>query len=388
MPMLIGPRRALLGGGAAFNPLSLFADGTEGFLFDDLDISKEWGPEGLKLFHENFNDPIGASTETVRLALDRTKGVTLGAELVSNGTFGDDTGWTLETGWSVTGGVLQKVSGSGNNQDAFISASLTEGLWYRFAFDYVDNTSSAFAQILDDGVPEINIGIPSGSGSKVLFLQATAGANQVGFRAGDVDACTIDNLSVRQVLGNHANQPTSGSRPSLIIPGGGAANYLSFDGTADHLVTGLLPNAAGMTIAVCFRPTASNDIALGARDNTSTHCLVMCDASSQLAGGWGTDAQTTINISGSIVDTDVVGLLRANSSVAQLWKNGVKGYDAAANGSPGTVRPLAIGAFNNSGTIGNHLAGRIYRAFAIQKYVPDNQVVPLMRWLGAGVVSF
>ena len=61
--------------------------------------------------------------------------------LVTNGTFGAATDWTLDTGWSIAGGVLSKASGSGNSRTATQAVNFVAGRRYIAEFEYTDQGS-------------------------------------------------------------------------------------------------------------------------------------------------------------------------------------------------------------------------------------------------------
>ena len=71
-------------------PFSLFSNNEQGAWYDPSDYST--------LFQNaNGTTPVTAVEQPVRLMLDRSRGLVLGSELVTNGTFDTDT-----TGWSNT----------------------------------------------------------------------------------------------------------------------------------------------------------------------------------------------------------------------------------------------------------------------------------------------
>ena len=76
------------GGGSPFSPLSLFSGGAPGAWYDPSDYST--------LFQDSAGTtPVTAVEQPVGLMLDKSQGLVLGPELVTNGDFSNGT-----TGWS------------------------------------------------------------------------------------------------------------------------------------------------------------------------------------------------------------------------------------------------------------------------------------------------
>jgi hypothetical protein len=218
-------------------------------------------------------------------------------------------------------------------------------------------------------------------GSQLLYTD-TGGTTAV-TTSGDLVALFKD----RSGNGRDASQGTAGFRPQWTSA---AVPYLLYAGTDDRLAGTLAPAPAGMTLAACWRPTAAVIMnVMGVGEAGNTRCALGMTGGGLAAAAWGAHTVNTINIAGSIVNSDVVLLFRVNGSTEELWKNGTLGYSGTPSGTSGSTQPLFLGALNNNGSgIFNPMTGRIYRAVAIQQFLSDAHVLPLMQWLGAGVVSF
>lgn len=183
-----------------------------------------------------------------------------------------------------------------------------------------------------------------------------------------------------------ATQGTAGARP---VWTDAATDYALFDGIDDFLLSTLTPAAVSNTLAACFRVTSIDKSIIGSRGGVpDTRCFLTTDGTGKLGGGWATQNQTTIFGGSDIRGTDVVGLMRVNGSVVELWQNGTRIYQAAPGTMADVGAALAVGANNVNGVAAAFADARIYRAFASQTFVSDANLVPLMRALGAGVVAF
>lgn len=193
--------------------------------------------------------PVTTVGQTVALMLDKSKGLVLGPELVTNGDFSaGSTGWTLQTGWTISGGnasVNSAVAGSTYLRTSGYSA--VSGLWYSVTFTVTAYTSGNIYAAA--GTTISGTSFAAGVGTFRLLVQAS-GAGGVGvYASGTNTIATIDNISVKELAGNHAVQATSGQRPTYgMIPYGGVRNFAN--GSADgvnNAVWLLAPVANGIT---------------------------------------------------------------------------------------------------------------------------------------------
>lgn len=160
--------------------------------------------------------PVTAVEQPVGLILDKSRGLVLGPELVTNGTFDNATGWTLTAGTTISGGKLNFSATAANNPNAFIalSSSATGDV-----YSVTVTISDYVAGVVRFRVYPANSDslVFSGNGTYTFYVTAPSGSNG-NFGVLTVGASTtlsIDNLSVKRVLGNHAFQSTAASRPVL-----------------------------------------------------------------------------------------------------------------------------------------------------------------------------
>lgn len=186
-----------------------------------------------------------------------------------------------------------------------------------------------------------------------------------------------------------ASQATSGQQPVW-----NSSGYAKSDGIDDYLSLNFSPSPTEMTLALCLNAHSPAVHFLGVGGGTPNRCFIGFTSgtpnSVSLAAGWGTQNQSVINdaAAGSIVDTNVVALLRGNSSVVELWRDGTKRYGAAPSGAPSAAFPIFLFASNTSGTPSSFCDMRLYRVLVINRFIPDKYVVPTMRLLGQNIVNF
>lgn len=208
----------------------IFAATTVGVWYDPSDFSSM------------YQDSVGVTQVTavgqpVGLMLDKSKGLVRSAELVGNGDFSDGTtGWTPGTGWSVTGGRAE-VSNAGAASHLVSTVAngtvITVGKFYEITYD-VQVTAGAIQMDCGGGTaPAANS--PIGPVTRRAIVRATAG---FGFRVyGNATAVGwVDNISVKEIPGNHILQATTTARPVLTADSNGL-RYLNFDGVDDYMST-------------------------------------------------------------------------------------------------------------------------------------------------------
>ena len=190
-----------------FDPLSLFANGEQGVWYDPSDFTT--------MFQDSAGTtPVTAVEQPVGLLLDKSKGLALGSELVTNGDFSaGSTGWTLQGTATISGGV--GIINSSSSSDRIIAASnvLPAGKFVQFSFDV---TVISGALTFQDTLGGNNLVFSTSGRKTAVLFSATATAIQF-FRNGTAGSFngTIDNVSIKELAGNHATQSTTTKRPVL-----------------------------------------------------------------------------------------------------------------------------------------------------------------------------
>jgi hypothetical protein len=203
---------------APFEPYSLFENGEQGAWYDPSDFST--------LFDDSagttpVSAPGNGADVWVGLMLDKSKGLVLGSELVTNGDFSSGT-----TGWTFYQSTLSAVSGKlrvtalGGAPGAYQSISIVSGRTYEITFDIDVGTVGTGAYF----VGNTGLGGPytiSASGKQTFrFLSTTTNAAFL-FYIHRVSGATpgqyfdLDNVSVKELAGNHAFQTNDPKRPKL-----------------------------------------------------------------------------------------------------------------------------------------------------------------------------
>ena len=199
---------------SAFNVMSLFGAGEQGAWYDPSDLTT--------LFQDSAGTiPVTAVEQPVGLMLDKSRGLALGAELVTNGDFSNGT-----TGWAgSSGGVLTNTSGQ-----LILTCATTYGIGstaiatvigasYKVLFSVAKDTSNnAYFQITPTlgGAPIYEYLTSSGtlSNLQAIFV-ATTTTSYIKIVNSTAGSIVADNISVKQIAGNHAFQATAGNRPVL-----------------------------------------------------------------------------------------------------------------------------------------------------------------------------
>ena len=198
--------------------------------------------------HSLYQDSSGVTPavspgDPVALVIDSSRGGldALGSELVTNGGFDSDT-----TGWTLTNGTATVSSGQVTltNGSAGVFATLHQeittvaGKWYKVACDFIGGNRGVVqvgttARGFDLGASQAF----TSAGQIILFFRASGTRSFVTIVSSNVVGQTgiFDNISVREIPGNHAYVTASGSRPVLArTPDGGRRNLLTYSEQFDN----------------------------------------------------------------------------------------------------------------------------------------------------------
>jgi hypothetical protein len=206
-----------------------------------------------------FQDNVGTTPTTavgqiVGLTLDKRLGLARGLELVSNGRFESDAaGWTAgnSASLSATGGCLRIAYGGTTNPFGYAQLPTIIGAWYQFSAT-VAGTNSAAQTAIRVGTSVgggQNFASPA-TGAREVFsiFQATATTSYVSLlylTSAPGDYSEFDNISIRELPGNHARQATLTARPIFQT----SPDRFVFDGFDDTHVT-TFPAALGNNCTV------------------------------------------------------------------------------------------------------------------------------------------
>lgn len=208
-----------------FYPANLFVKGEAGVWYDPSDLTT--------LFQDNAGTtPVTAPAQTVGLMLDKSQGLVLGPELVTNGNFsGGATGWSGSGagGWLISGGVATHTAGTYGTLQTTATNGTTSGKSYLLTFDFAGTGA------LNVYSRNALIASVSGTGSKrYIFTAAATSGVTLNFEDQTFNG-TIDNISIKLLAGNHATQPTLAQRPTYgINPITGTRNLLTYTEQFDN----------------------------------------------------------------------------------------------------------------------------------------------------------
>ena len=218
----------VFGGASAFTPLDLFSTGAQGIWLDPSDLTTMFSDRA-------GTTPVTTPGTVVGLRLDKSKGLALGAELVTNGDFSSGTtGWSAagNAGISAVGGRLriERTDTTNFPRALFNITGLTAGKSYLVTGQTFSNGISCKID-----VPGANAVPFSAADRNLSFYFHNGGTTitvEVVFNggAGAIGAfIEADNISVRELPGNHAVAPTDAARPIYgVEPKGGRRNLLTW----------------------------------------------------------------------------------------------------------------------------------------------------------------
>ena len=202
-----GEKTFFLLAGATCNGLHFVGNSATGAMsIDNISVKELTTISSATMFQDAAGTtPVTAVEQPVGLLLDKSKGLVLGSELVTNGTVATDSGWTKGTGWTISGGAALHTGGFGILVQDF---SVTSGQLYKISYDLIVTSGSVNVRLGGSYTPPSRAS--SGSYTQYQFADAGTGIAVYGTFEG-----SIDNITVKALLGNHASQATDASRPVL-----------------------------------------------------------------------------------------------------------------------------------------------------------------------------
>ena len=231
--------------GIPFSPSSLFAAGEQGAWYDPSDYST--------LFTDSAGTtPVTGVEQFVGLMLDKSKGLVLGPELVTNG----GPGFTATTGWGVSNATVTASGGklvcekTGASSAVYWTLATAIGTWYQVNISW-ENVNATNPSILVNSTGGLSITTSNTTATVYFLAVATSTFVQMQLGSGAVGTQTrIISLSTKTIPGNHAFQTSSAKRPKL------AARYNLLTYSEEFDVGG-----AGAWSSVGLTRTANTDVA-------------------------------------------------------------------------------------------------------------------------------
>lgn len=280
------PAKAIYKGSTAiyYNMSSLFPSGVSGFYYDFSDQTS--------LFTDNSGStPLTLPDTTVGMILDNSHLRILGPELVTNGDFATDTGWSKES-WTISNGKATKTSGiAGSIYQS--SPAMIQGNTYVITCtvsEYTSGTLTPFCRGTNGG-----ISITANGTYTIRVIAGTDSVYAINFYANSTFAGSIHSISVKSISGSHFRQSNSALRPKWgrapktrrnLLSLGGTTLLTNSDGTStiDNAPTGFTPPIDASfqrvtKLAVSTQFYAYRTSQLGATTGqTVMSCYVMPDA--------------------------------------------------------------------------------------------------------------
>ncbi|MCO8081990.1 LamG domain-containing protein [Acinetobacter lwoffii] len=373
--------------------LKLFANGEQGFYYDPNDLTTMFQDAAGVIPVTDVGQPVG-------LMLDKSKGLELGAELITNGTF--DTGIEGWDSYSATleysGSQLKATATASTSGSVSQAISTVSGKFYVISCEITPDLSNTVKglgrlNIMSGGVNSYTEGgLTDGVRNKVqIIVKANSalmtiniGIAKVGFWGGVGATLYIDNVSVKELTGNHAYQTTSASRPILRKNDVTGANYLEFDGSDDFLQTNSVDFTAvdEMTVIAAIRGIggALNSIVIesspsGFATNGSFGVRYPGIIGNTLTFTSRGTAYAQVNAGSNLIPPQslvLTGSAKISTSVMSIRANGVAYSETLSQGSGNYGNyPLYIG--RRAGT-SLPLNGHLYGIIGIGKLIPESDV--------------
>jgi hypothetical protein len=178
------------------------------------------------MFQDDTSALPAAIGEPVGTMLDKSQGLKLGSELITNGDFAADSNWTKGTGWSIANGV--GVADNVTNQNLRQNGvALTANKVYSVTFTILSISAGSVLGRFG-GTPAVDSASFTEAGTYTFFLRANSTNTSFMLRGSSGFTGTVDNVTVKEVLGSHATA-TDTNRPTLARhPEGGVRNLLSY----------------------------------------------------------------------------------------------------------------------------------------------------------------
>lgn len=208
---------ATWGASTGFNPASLFASGEQGAWYDPSDFSTMFTTS-------NGATAVTAVEQAVGLILDKSKGLVLGPELITNGgpNFVNTTGWSVQVNvtLSVENGFLKSVVGGASNTATFQDITTVVGKTYKVTYVISGSTGTVSVYAFQGGGFSTQLARVDSVGdgtfkTLTFYFTATSTGSRIVHAANTAATLLVSSVTVKLIDGNHAFQSTAASRPTL-----------------------------------------------------------------------------------------------------------------------------------------------------------------------------
>ena len=362
-----------------YNAEGLYIPHFKGHVPMESNISRLYQDDKALADADADSDPLG-------LVLDESQGAALGAELNDEGDFLTPGNWsTTKCDITVDGDELVLTATDTGVCFADLIISHDGGRWSKLECEISSpNGRNAYVAI-GNGTEYTSPAVTSSSFTARQIIADRGAVSNITLRV-RCDCSVIGqtarfrSVSIKHVFGNHAYQSTDASRLTLVNDAGPESDRWAAqgDGTADHLVTGLVPGAA-TTMIVAVEAKAASDYLFGANEASSNYCTVGVNGS-----GFPIFDAGSGNLAGNTSIVDVPGVLAARFdgvTASIFWRafggSISKVAEEAQSGTPTTTIPIMIGARNNNGSASTFADADFLAAFIIQAALTDAEIAAL-----------
>jgi hypothetical protein len=248
-----------------FSPASFFANGEQGWWYDPSNFAT--------LFQDSAGTtPVTAVEQPVGLQLDLSQGApATGPELVVNGSFDSSADWILGANVSITGSALV-FSSTGSTLGAQQTVSTyNSNSYYKITVVITSLSAGQFRVKVNSGTLVL---IPASVGTHTVYVYSgTSVASGFELLAAGTTTGAVDNISVKELPGNHRFQSTSANRPVV------SARVNLLTKTEDFANAAWQVASSGGGVNGIKTPNFGV-----APDGTTTACRVQLDVSAGSAG--------------------------------------------------------------------------------------------------------
>lgn len=385
-PLALPLRRALteVRGGGAFNPASLFAGGAQGVLYDFTDAAT--------LFQDSAGTTAIAAGQGIGLVLDKSQGGARGSELVSNGTFDANIdGWEIDAAgaaisWSA--GRIVVTSDANGFKAGRQAVPTVIGKTYIATARKTGGTATAGKLYVYSGSAELGRHAYTSSAERALQVVFTATTTSTFVKLfTDTASATSewDDISVRELPGNHATQTATASKPLW------QTTYSGYDGFDDFLVTPSIDFTGTNAVTVVAGIRKESDAALGMLIETSTDGAANNGAffvrAPQSNGAtnisFGARGTTLGHAFNSVATAPISAVVSGEASITapytRIRTNGVLNQELTTSLGTGPLGnfPLYIG---RRGGTAFPFSGRIHRLLIIGRALTAAELAQAERW--------
>jgi len=369
-----------------FTPLSLFANGEQGAWYDPSDIST--------LFQDAAGTtPVTASGQPVGLILDKSQKLSYGPDLVTNGEFTTNT-----NNWSAFNAVLSVENGTikvddsvsaGDNSSAQQQLTgLVVGKSYMISGQIISSSGSGNIVLWQEGD---NTTITSGASFQLVasvaqfngsgIFTASGTAATIGLVSNGNSITYFDNLSVRELNGNHATQSVAANRPTYRA-GGGLA-WLEFDGVNDTLeanpIGSIIQSISGFYVAT-HNNSQKTEIVFGAQgDSTANRIQFYANTDGKRYVGIQGNNGSSFSQSGTATTKQVAGAVWNGSNI-NSYINAVESFNSNQSGNLDlTTGIIYVGGSPNFSSL--RFAGVFYGGILVASALSDDEISQTTQYL-------